>query len=806
MPNKTIPIDYSILEQLPVGVIITDTDLTILYWNRKLELWTSKSRKEVLGKILTDLYPNLSQKNYQIRIRDVVQGGPSVIFSSQLHPYFLPVKLPDGNYRIQNTTLTRNLGLDKEPYLVFTIQDITDTHRNLEKIKDLRKKALDEIQVRERVQVELHESREMLASINRNITEGIFRIVPDLGITYANQALASILGYDSIEQLLGTNPLSTHIISSNKDSIIESIKSGERFIYEEVRLKRNNGGLFWGQLSVTITHINEEELRYADCLISDITIRKNQVQRIQQSEAQYRNLFENSMVGMYRIGIKDGKIITVNKKGLEIFGFASFEEIQDHNIYRDKHDWTQLRTILQKKQILDEMEVILRRKNGALFWASISAKINSKEGYIEGVVLDIEERKQAEILQAALYRIADRSNSIRDSKQFFAEIHEIVNELMDASNFFIAEYDKVSDLITFTYLADNYDKIALPKKPSNGITEYILRTGEPILLTENQILEMVDAGVFNLVGYLSKQFLGVPLRSASEVIGVLSVQSYESTTAYTERDVEVLTFVAQHIAAAVERRRYENSLLDAKNMAEAASISKSQFLANMSHELRTPLNSIIGFTRRVLRNKDSLDEQSVNALDTVKRNADNLLRLINDVLDISKVEAGKLSYSMKIVNLVDLIETIVEELEPLATQKHLSLRIIETSETFFGKTDPQRLRQIIINIIGNAIKFTDSGSITISFDKVLFGGNSYNKISVTDSGIGIQQDKLSLIFELFEQANKEHDQARGGTGLGLAISKRMINDMGGEIDVISEPEIGSTFGIYIPTSNKNQSV
>lgn len=806
MPNKTIPIDYSILEQLPVGVFITDPDLTILYWNRKLELWTLKSRKEVLGKVLTDLYPNLTQRNYQIRIRDVIQGGPSVIFSSQLHPYFLPAILPDGSYRIQNTTLTRNLGLDKEPYLVFTIQDITDTHRNLEKIKDLRKKALDEIQERERVQVELHESREMLASINRNITEGIFRIVPDLGITYANQALASILGYASIEQLLGTNPLSTHIISSNKESILDSINKGERYIYEEIRLKRNNGELFWGQLSVTITLLNDEELRYADCLISDITIKKTQVQRIQQSEAQYRNLFQNSMVGMYRIGIKDGRILTVNKKGLEIFGFSSFDEIGDHNIYRDKYDWTQLRNILQKKLILDEMEVILRRKDETLFWASISAKLNTKEGYIEGVVLDIEERKQAELLQAALYRIADRSNSTRDAKQFFTEIHEIVNELMDASNFFIAEYDKINDLISFSYLADNFEKVALPKKPGNGLTEYILKNGEPVLFTENQIVEMIDAGEFNLVGYLSKQFLGVPLRSASEVIGVLSVQSYESETAYNERDVEVLTFVAQHIAAAIERRRYENSLLDAKNMAEAASISKSQFLANMSHELRTPLNSIIGFTRRVLRKKETLDEQSVHALETVKRNADNLLRLINDVLDISKVEAGKLSYSMKIVNLIDLVTTIVEELEPLATQKQITLRVLETSETFFGKTDPMRLRQIIINIIGNGIKFTDTGTVTISFDKVQFTGSTYNKISVTDSGIGIHYDKHHLIFELFEQVSKDHDQTRGGTGLGLAISKKMINDMGGEIDVISELGNGSTFNIYIPTGGKNQSV
>ena len=278
MPNRTIPIDYSILEQLPVGIFITDTDLTILYWNRKLEHWTSKSKQEVVGKLIVDLYPHLNQKNYQIRIRDVVSGGPSVIFSSQLHPYFLPAQLPDGSYRIQNTTLTRNLGLDNKPYLVFTIQDITDTHRNLEKIKDLRKKALNEITERERIQIELHESREMLASINRNISEGIFRILPDIGITYANQALANLLDYKEIDDLMGTNPLTTHIISSNRDIILAAIQQGDRYIYEEVRIKSNTGNIFWAQISITITHFQDKQIRYADCLISDISTKKNSIE------------------------------------------------------------------------------------------------------------------------------------------------------------------------------------------------------------------------------------------------------------------------------------------------------------------------------------------------------------------------------------------------------------------------------------------------------------------------------------------------------------------------------------------------
>lgn len=800
-------VDYSLLEQLPVGVFITDTELNVIFWNKKLEVWTTKRKSDVLGKQITELYPHLTQKNYQIRIRDVVQGGPAVIFSSQLHPYFIPVPLSDGTFRVQNTTLTRNLSPSGQYYLVFTIQDITDTHRHLEKIKDLRKKALDEIQERERIQQQLHESREMLASINRNISEGIFRLNPKIGITYANNALVTLLGYNSVEELIGTNPLHTHILSSNRDRILEQLENKERFIYEEIRLKRNDNTLFWGQLSITTTLYQATGEIYADCLISDITTKKMQMQRIQESEEQYRNLFQNSMVGMYRIAIKDGKIITVNKKGLEIFGFSSFEEIQSHHLYRDETDWAKLKDILIKKKVLDELEVQLRKNDNSLFWASISAKLNVKEGYIEGVVLDIEERKQAEILQAALYRIADRSNALTDIKQFFSEIHQIVNELMEANNFYIAEYDSIKDLIIFSYLEDDYDKIALPKKPAKGVTEYIIRTGEPLLATWDEILELNRKGEIEIVGAPAKQFLGVPLRSASKIIGVLAVQSYLHTDAYTERELEVLTFVAQHVTTALERRRYEYSLLDAKNIAEQASKSKSLFLANMSHELRTPLNSIIGFNRRVIKRLESgSDKQSIQALETVQRNALNLLKLINDVLDISKVEAGKLSYSIKVVNLQEIILDIINDLEPLATQKNIELRFINSNEPIFGKTDSFRLRQILLNIIGNGIKFTDDGNVTVELGIVQFSGNQYVRISISDTGIGIDHDKQHLIFELFEQVDRDKDRSRGGTGLGLAISKKMINDMGGEIQVKSEYGFGSTFNVYIPTQQSVKSL
>lgn len=797
-PKSVETLDFSLLDQLPVGIVITDTDFDIRFWNRKLETWTGHRREDTLGSNLVAIYPHLKKPTYLNRFKAVVSGGPSVIFSSQLHPHFIPANLNADTLRIQSTTLTRNSTPDGEFVLVFTIQDITDTHRHLEKIKGLRKKALDEIREREKVQEELRKSREVLESINRNITEGIFRITPDIGITYANKALVEMLGYTGVDDVMGTNPLITHIISENKHQILENMKSRQRFVDEEVRLRSNDGSEFWAQLKTTATTNEEGDIRYIDCLISDITVRKEQLRKIQESETQFRHLFENSMVGMFRIDIENGRVENVNRKGLEIFGFNEFDQVNSHQFYKSVEQWLELRRLLIDKGMINELEVQVRKRDGTLFWVSLSARYYPKGKYFEGVVIDIEERKQAATLQTALYQIADKSSTLKNIKSFYADIHRIVSTLMEARNFYVAEYDSEKDLLTFPYIADENDLFIPPKKAGEGLTEYIIKKGEPILLERDEILQMEKDGKVSIQHNVGESWIGVPLKTAYRPLGALVVESNDENNTYSERDKEILTFVSQHVSTAIERKRYEDSLLKAKEEAEAASKSKSQFLANMSHELRTPLNSIIGFSRRVMRkNKEQIDEQSLKALETVQRNAVNLLKLINDVLDISKVEAGKLSYNIKTVNINEICLAITEELEPLASQKDIELHY-EAGQNSFARVDPMRLRQVLINIVGNGIKFTDSGSVTISVKDVELLGSNYSKIDVSDTGIGIDDEKLNRIFDLFEQADKDNEQGRGGTGLGLAISKRMINDMDGDIEVHSEIQQGSVFSIYLP--------
>jgi signal transduction histidine kinase len=227
---------------------------------------------------------------------------------------------------------------------------------------------------------------------------------------------------------------------------------------------------------------------------------------------------------------------------------------------------------------------------------------------------------------------------------------------------------------------------------------------------------------------------------------------------------------------------------------EMASKHKSQFLANMSHELRTPLNAILGYTELILDSVyGEMPEKVRSVLDRVQRNGRHLLGLINDVLDLSKIEAGQLTLSLSEYSLKNIIQTVFSAVEPLATQKQIALKIEVAPKLPQGRGDEQRLAQVLLNLVGNAIKFTDSGEVSI---KASSADGAFT-VAVRDTGPGIATTDQARLFQEFQQADNSITRKKGGTGLGLAISKRIIEMHGGRIWVESTPGHGSTFAFTL---------
>jgi GAF domain-containing protein len=326
-------------------------------------------------------------------------------------------------------------------------------------------------------------------------------------------------------------------------------------------------------------------------------------------------------------------------------------------------------------------------------------------------------------------------------------------------------------------------------------------------LAEGRVVHIADVKTDPEYTLVEAQRLGdyrtilcVPMLREGVPIGVLTL-TRSQVEPFTDKQIELVTTFADQAAIAIENVRLFDEIQDKSRQLEEASQHKSQFLANMSHELRTPLNAILGYTE--LMADGAYGEPSEKMLGILKRleaNGRHLLGLINDVLDLSKIEAGQLALELSDYSIQDIAQTVRSTLEPLAADKKLAFKLELTPELPPGHGDGRRLTQVLINLVGNAIKFTDVGEVVI---KAEANNGSFN-VSVRDTGPGISVTDQAKLFQEFQQADNAITRKKGGTGLGLAISKRIIEMHGGKIWVESEVGQGSTFSFTLPVRIERQ--
>lgn len=338
------------------------------------------------------------------------------------------------------------------------------------------------------------------------------------------------------------------------------------------------------------------------------------------------------------------------------------------------------------------------------------------------------------------------------------------------------------------------------------VYENMLRTLAPVVV--NDVIaahELLSPNYETLLGLNIKSLMVVPLIVQNEFIGSIGVDSTHARHQFTSAEIEVMSAVAAQLAVTIRNSELFEKLEARTLELSEANRLKSEFLAKMSHELRTPMNSILGFSETLLSNfYGELNEKQRDRIERIRRGGRNLLALIDDLLDLSKIEAGRMQLEIQRVNMQDEVRACILELESLVQSKNLYLQFISPDWVPPIVADPLRLRQVVNNLLSNAIKFTKVGGITVTINVHRFvdeAGEDYEEIwtSVTDTGIGIQPQDYDIIFDEFRQADGSTTRQFGGTGLGLAISRRLIEMMGGRIWLESEVGKGSVFTFTLPT-------
>ncbi len=320
----------------------------------------------------------------------------------------------------------------------------------------------------------------------------------------------------------------------------------------------------------------------------------------------------------------------------------------------------------------------------------------------------------------------------------------------------------------------------------------------PDLLDEQALVFAKVRPILAHSGYRS--LLAVPLLIEQQIVGGLVVWRLQSGGFPTDVVNLLQTFATQSVLA-IQNARLFREIEDKGHQLEIASQHKSQFLANMSHELRTPLNAILGYTELIVDDiYGEVPEKIRDILERVQKSGQHLLSLINAVLDLSKIEAGQLALSISDYSIKEVVYTAMTSVESLAAEKQLTLSLELGPDLPTGKGDERRITQVLLNLLGNAIKFTETGEVKIHVTKV----DDTFLIAVSDTGPGISEADRDMIFEEFQQADSSSTKQKGGTGLGLAIAKRIIEMHDGRIWVESSLGKGSTFRFTLPVRVEHQ--
>ena len=556
----------------------------------------------------------------------------------------------------------------------------------------------------------------------------------------------------------------------------------------------------------------------------DITERKKSEEELRKSQEQYALAAEGANDGLWDWDIANDEIY-YSPRWKSILGYEAHELIKgfedwENLIHPDDHDYAvnALDNYLNGKTDTYDVEIRLQHKNGSWIWIHDRGKAlrdaSGKALRMAGSHSDITERKIAEesLLRRNEYLAAS------------SEIGKIITSTLDLDTIFSRTVNLIIERFRFYHASifiveETGFNIVLRESTGAAGTEMKRNKHTHQVNDKSVVGKVAQDGLavvvndvhtdpthkFNPLLPETRAEAAIPLRIGNRIIGAIDIQA-KTVGAFAEDEIAVMQTLADQIAVAIDNAR--SFVLSQQAVMEMREIDrlKSQFLANMSHELRTPLNSIIGFSRVILKGIDGpVTELQQQDLTAIYNSGQHLLGLINDILDLSKIEAGKMELAFDEVNITDIATSVLSTMSGLVKDRPIQLKRTIEPNLPTVRADAIRVRQVMINLLSNAAKFTEEGDILMDVGlKRGPTGRNEIRVSVTDTGPGISKQDQTKLFQAFSQVDDSPTRKTGGTGLGLSICQQLINMHGGRIWVDSEVGKGSTFHFTLPLFRKER--
>ena len=651
-------------------------------------------------------------------------------------------------------------------------------------------------------------------------------------IEYVNPKIIEITGYLDAE-LIGQNP---RILGSTEKSkkeyadIWRTIHSGSEW-RGEFRNRKKNGELYWVTASISPVYDNDGILSNYIAIEEDITLRKKNEMKLQISNLRFKSLISSMQDGVL-VEDENRKIVIVNQYFCDLFSIpippdqligmdcAESSEISKALFTDPENFICDIDNTLSIGQVVTNHE--LQMTNGSSIerdFIPIRNFDNINQG-IFWIYRNITARKktesdlkrQSEILSGTaqamnyLLTLTNHEEAIQKALETIGVatgvdrvyIFENEQDELSGESFFSQRFEWVAKGITPQI--DNPELQNMPYSSDFPRWYNLFLAGETVSGLskdfpdmERQILESED--IISIIA--------APIFVRDKLWGMVGFDDCTIGIDWSTNEISILTALAVSLGGSITRRLIERDLIQARRIAEYATKTKSEFLATMSHEIRTPMNGVIGMTS--LLQETLLTAYQKDYVQTIKVSGELLLNLINDILDFSKIESGKLVLEVHSFNLRMAVEDVIDLLSVSAIEKKLDLLYdIDPQIPEIITGDLTRLRQILVNLAGNAIKFTSKGEVIIKVRQLDIEGNQANlEFLVVDSGIGIPEEKIHLLFQPFSQIDASTTRKFGGTGLGLAICAKLADLMHGKINVKSKVGQGSVFSFTIKTSYDN---